>query len=123
MPGEDWTGRQSILTLEASRRRAAAFFCTEEEKSECVGVMQQSSNGDCSGPGPLLLKAASGCEKDLVDSKDLSALPALPGCPSDRCPEYCQTGVPLDCWPSFSGAIITGDATVGGREDIGEPMP
>jgi len=34
-------------------RREAAFFSTDAEKRECVGVIQQNSNGDCSGSALL----------------------------------------------------------------------
>lgn len=111
-----------ILAFDAPRLRAAAFFSTDDEKSECVGVMQHSSKGDCSGPA--LLYALKGC----CANPTLSPLPQLPGCPTGVADEHTgvplvsHTGVPLQRM-SFSGASITGDMAVVGSEGEGEPTP
>ena len=111
-----------ILTFDELRRRAAAFFSTDDEKSECVGVMQHSSKGDCSGPA--LLKTLKGC----CANPAFSPLPALLGCPTGVADEHTgvllvnHTGVPPQRI-SFSGASITGDMAVVGSESEGEGEP
>ena len=68
-------------------RREAAFFSTDAEKRECVGVIQQNSNGDCSGSAllkPLKAVTPDTCNFFLKNRQHLACRSAMCQCTIKR---------------------------------------